>query len=128
MPNRGPVTLSIDEVDRILDLLPAPEAGEDKEITSIRTKSDMLSCGLEKRVASLRGDADSLADGTSRFCCAAAGSAAGDFGRSDTSELRYYRCDASALSAPFVFRVFLARLGIVKGGVGALCLSLIRQV
>ena len=38
MPNRGPVTLSIDEVDRILDLLPAPEPDEDKEITSIRTK------------------------------------------------------------------------------------------
>jgi RNA:NAD 2'-phosphotransferase (TPT1/KptA family) len=38
MTNRGPVTLSIDEVERILDLLPRPEAGEDKEITSIRTK------------------------------------------------------------------------------------------
>jgi len=42
MPNRGPVTLSIDEVDRILDLLPPPEAGEDKEITSIRTKLQAL--------------------------------------------------------------------------------------
>eukprot|EP00238_Polyblepharides_amylifera_P005426 CAMPEP_0196579992 /NCGR_PEP_ID=MMETSP1081-20130531/26171_1 /TAXON_ID=36882 /ORGANISM="Pyramimonas amylifera, Strain CCMP720" /LENGTH=52 /DNA_ID=CAMNT_0041899739 /DNA_START=115 /DNA_END=273 /DNA_ORIENTATION=+ len=48
MPNRGPVTLSIDEVDRILDLLPQPDADEDKEIKSIRTKFQALLLELQK--------------------------------------------------------------------------------
>lgn len=38
MANRGTLVLSIDDIDLILDLLPAPERGEDPHVTSLRTK------------------------------------------------------------------------------------------
>ena len=42
MPNRGPIVLSIDEVDRLLDLLPPYESDEDKEIRSLRDKVRLM--------------------------------------------------------------------------------------
>jgi hypothetical protein len=38
MTNRGPVTLSIDEVDILLDLLGRPEPDESYHVKSLRTK------------------------------------------------------------------------------------------
>lgn len=38
MANRGTLVLSIDDVDLLLDLIPAPERDEREQITTLRTK------------------------------------------------------------------------------------------
>jgi hypothetical protein len=47
MANRGPVVLSIDEVEILLDLLGRPEKDESYEKTSLRTKLHALLLELQ---------------------------------------------------------------------------------
>ncbi|KAI9208593.1 uncharacterized protein BJ171DRAFT_419404 [Polychytrium aggregatum] len=46
--NRGPIILSIDEAEYLLDQVPPPEPDEDPMITKLRQKLSMLLAELRK--------------------------------------------------------------------------------
>ncbi|KAH7344005.1 hypothetical protein B0J17DRAFT_644979 [Rhizoctonia solani] len=46
--NRGPVVLTIDEAEFLLDQVPPPSSDEDPMVTKLRTKLSELLSGLRK--------------------------------------------------------------------------------
>jgi len=57
MPNRGPLILSIDEAEYLLDQLPAPDGDEDPMMTKVRERLRLLVQELRSGAEGLGGKA-----------------------------------------------------------------------